>query len=102
MILVNVKRNKGIIEEIKAKGHAMYDVYGKDVVCAGVSSSLITTVNAIISFDKSSIIYKENPFELINVKKDQITNKLLDNLIEMLKEIQKQYGKNIKVKEENL
>lgn len=102
MISVEVKRKDGIIEELTIKGHAMFDTYGKDIVCAGVSSSLITTINAIISFDENAISYKENIFELENIKKDNITNKLLENLVEVLKETQKQYGKNIKVKEENL
>ena len=102
MISVNVKRKDGIIEKLTIKGHAMFDTCGKDIVCAGVSSSLITTINAIISFDENAISYKENIFELENIKKDNITNKLLENLVEVLKETQKQYGKNIKVKEENL
>ena len=102
MISVNVKRKNGIIEELTIKGHALYDTEGKDIVCAGVSSSLITTVNAILSFDGKAIRYKEEVFELTNVKKDEITNKLLENLIYILKETQKQYGKNIKVKEERL
>ena len=101
MINARFKKNNGIIEEIKLSGHAEYSEYGKDIVCAGVSSSLITTVNACISFDKNSIEYKEgNNFYLKNVKKDGITNTLLDNLYRTLKEIEKTYKDNIKVKED--
>ena len=102
MISVNVKRKNGIIDVITITGHAMFNTFGKDIICAGVSSALITTVNAIISFDKNAINYKENIFELTNIKKDDITNKLLENLVEILKETQNQYSKNIRVKEENL
>lgn len=102
MILVNIVVRKGIIERIEMKGHAMFNDYGKDIVCAGVSSALITTVNAILSFDKNSIEYKnDNHFSLINIKKDKVTNNLLENLVEILKQTEKQYSKNIKVKEEN-
>ena len=49
MIKVNVKKNNGIINELVIKGHAGYDVHGKDIVCAAVSSMAITTVNNIIA-----------------------------------------------------
>ena len=35
-----VKEIFNIIKEIKLTGHAKYDEYGKDIVCAGVSTSL--------------------------------------------------------------
>ena len=70
MINVTVKRDKSI-NEIRIVGHAKYDIYGKDIVCAGVSSALITSVNACLLFDKDSIYYEEeNNFYLKNIKKD--------------------------------
>lgn len=94
------KDKKNIIEKVIFKGHAMFDVYGKDIVCASASSILITTVNAIIEFDKDSIEYnnKEN-FILKNIKKDDITNKLLKNMYELLKELESKYKDNIKINE---
>ena len=59
MIKVNVKRQNKKVYEIVIKGHAEYDDYGKDIVCAAVSSMAITTVNGIISLDES-IDYEEN------------------------------------------
>lgn len=101
MIKANFKRENDIISEIKISGHAMYDVHGKDIVCAGVSASLITSVNACLSFDENSIEYKEgNNFYLKNLKKDDITNILLENLYKTLKEIEKTYKDNIKIKED--
>ena len=101
MINVTVKRDKSI-NEIRIVGHAKYDIYGKDIVCAGVSSALVTTVNACLRFDENSIEYNEdNDFFLRNVKKDDITNVLLENLVEILKSIQIKYKKYIIVKEED-
>ena len=101
MINAHFKRKNGVIIEININGHACFDDYGKDIVCAGVSSSLITTVNACLLFDKTSIIFNEsNNFHLENIKKDEITNKLLDNLYFNLKEIGKKYKDNIKIKED--
>ena len=53
MIKVEIENNK-----IEIKGHSNYDDYGKDIVCASVSSIVITTINAIIEFDPESIYYK--------------------------------------------
>ncbi len=101
MIQVKITKENNIIIKISMKGHAKYDIYGKDIVCSAVSSSLITTVNAILKFDKNAIKYnEENNFMLENIKKDEITNKLLENLVYMLKSIETDYKKNIKVKEE--
>lgn len=101
MINVNIKKENNVITELKISGHAKYDEYGKDIVCAGVSSTLITSVNACLTFDKESIYYEEkNNFYLKNIKKDEITNKLLENLINMLKSIESDYKDNIKIKEE--
>lgn len=101
MIRVYIKRNDNHIKEIKMNGHARYAEYGEDIVCAGVSSCLTTSVNAILSFDKNAIEYSdENNFSLTNIKEDEITNTLLDNLYRMLKEIENSYKENINIKED--
>ena len=97
MIKISIKENNGIIEEVSITGHAMYDDFGKDIVCSSVSSIVITTVNAIERIDKDSISYIENPFTLKTIKNNDITNKLLTNMISLLQELQEQYPKNIKI-----
>lgn len=99
MIKVNINKN-----HIEIKGHAMYDDMGKDIVCAAVSTIVITTINAIIRFDKDAIKYEEKDgYISIDVLKDtNITNTLILNMIELLKELEKQYKKNIKINEEVL
>ena len=102
MIKVKVKRQNNKVYEIVIKGHAEYDDYGKDIVCAAVSSIAITTVNGIISLDES-IDYEENDGLLkIRVLKDtEINNKLLINLVRMLTELKVQYPKNIEIRNED-
>ena len=94
MIKVSVTDKK-----ITITGHAGYDEYGRDIVCASASSIAITTINAILSFDSEAINYEEKKDELIiNVlKKDEITNKLLNNMISLFQELASQYKENIKV-----
>lgn len=102
MIKVNVKYNNNKVYELVIKGHAGYDVHGKDIVCAAVSSMAITTVNNIISLD-DSVDYEENSgLLIIRVKNDtEINNKLLDNLVRMLTELENQYPKNIEIRNED-
>ena len=54
MIKVSIDKNK-----IEIKGHAYFDDIGKDIVCASVSSIVITTINAILEIDESTIYYED-------------------------------------------
>lgn len=102
MIKVNVKKQNNKVYEIVIKGHAGYEKKGKDIVCAAVSSMAITTINGIIALDES-IDYEENSGLLkIRVIKDtEVNNKLLDNLVRMLTELNVQYPKNIEIRNED-
>jgi len=98
MIKVNITPKK-----IEILGHALYDDFGKDIVCAGVSSVVITTINAILTFDKNYISYttEKDKFVIeINVF-NEIVNKLISNMIDMLENIEEYYPKNIKIRKEN-
>lgn len=94
MIKVEIENNK-----IEIKGHANYDDYGKDIVCASVSSIVITTINAIIEFNPESIYYEDlnNRILIKKLKDDDITNKLINNMIELLEELEQSYKDNIKI-----
>ena len=96
MILVTREGSK-----IQVSGHAMYSDFGKDIVCSSVSSILITTINGILSIDSNAISYKQNKDGIIlEVKKnDNVTLKLIDNMIELLTKLSKDYPKNIQIKE---
>lgn len=97
MINIVLKNN-----EIRFIGHAMYDDYGKDIVCAGVSTLLTTTVNAILKFDSSAVEVVNDKDVILKIKKkDDITQKLIENMIEELYELEEQYPQNIRVKEDN-
>ena len=102
MIKVRISKKDNVIQSIHCKGHAMYDDYGKDIVCASFSTMIITTINAILTFDQNAISYTDNnDLKIINIKKDNITNNLLNNLVNMIYELRDNYNKNINIKEEN-
>ena len=102
MIKVNVKKNNDIINELVIKGHAGYDVHGKDIVCAAVSSMAITIVKNIIALD-DSVCYEENSgLLIIRIKEDtEVNQKLLNNLVRMYTELETQYPKNIEIRNED-
>ena len=64
-----------------------------------ISSIVITTINAIIEFDPESIYYEDlnNRILIEKLKDDDITNKLINNMIELLEELEKSYKDNIKI-----
>ena len=93
MIKVEVTKDRIII-----LGHAMYDDYGKDIVCAAVSSVVITTIEGIACIDQTAIDIKENSnLEIIINKHDNVTDKLINNMLSLLNELEKKYPKNIKI-----
>ena len=98
MIKVNVNKKDNQIDSIVLSGHAMYDDYGKDIVCASVSSIVITTVNAIIRINNDAIEYRQDDDLVITIKLyDKVTDLLIENMLELLTELEKQYKKNIKI-----
>ena len=93
MIKVIIKKN-----EIVISGHAGYEEKGTDIVCAAVSSTVLTTVNAILSFDEYAIRVTESDELKIRIAKEtEIVVKLLNNMINMLKELEKDYKEYIKI-----
>lgn len=96
MIKIKITKENENIKQISFKGHALYDEYGKDIVCSAVSSIVITTINAIYSIDDKAISYNENPLIIEVLKDDEITYKLINNMISLLKELEHDYPNNIK------
>ncbi len=101
MIKIKIKKNKDIIEEIIVTGHAKYDDFGKDIVCAAVSSITITTCNGIMSLEDSIFTKADSGKLFIGVEKvTDINQRLLNNMIIMLEELKSQYPKNIEIRNE--
>ena len=94
MIKVNVTKDR-----IRVSGHAGYEEAGKDIVCASVSSIITTTINAVIRLDESAIGYEEQEgmVQIDIIKHNDITDTLILNMVELLKELEKEYSKYIKI-----
>lgn len=100
MISVKIKKENSKYKKITILGHAMYDDYGKDIVCSACSSIVTTTVNGILSLDKGSLSYLVSKKGMsIDIKStNQTTQILINNMISLLKELEGNYPENIEVK----
>ena len=102
MIKVILTKKDDNVNKAIINGHAGYDDFGKDIVCAAVSSTVITTINILLSLDNQSISYNDSRGLIIEVlKNDMTTKKIINVLISNLYELEKAYPKNIQIKEEN-
>lgn len=100
MIKVVINKKNNVIEGIKITGHAGYSEAGSDIVCASVSSICITTVNALVRIDSSCIDYKDKEGYLeVDIKRhSEVINILIENMISLLIELEKDYKNYIKIK----
>ena len=87
---------------IEVSGHANYDVYGSDIVCASISTACIYTANLIeklnLGYNIIDLVCEEGYFRLQVKTNDFTSNAIFDNLEYTLDEISKQYPKYLKYK----
>ena len=102
MTKVSIKKKDNKVYEIVIKGHSKYEEYGKDIVCASISTMAITTINSILCLEEDTIDYEEKDGLLIIkvLENTDINNKLIDNLIIELEELKEMYPKNIEIRNE--
>ena len=100
MIKVRITKDQDIYKKVVITGHAKYDDFGKDIVCSAASSIATTTINGILSLNKDSLSYENSEkglFITIN-SSDETTQTLVDNMINLLKELEENYPTNVNVK----
>ena len=102
MVKIKVGKKSNSIIKLNIEGHAGFADKGKDIVCASVSSIIITSVNNMMSIDEDDVKYSDDGNTLIVeiVKEDKLVYKLFDNLKELLTDLSKDYPKNIRIESE--
>ena len=100
MIKVKVEKVNAKYKKISILGHAMYDDYGKDIVCSSASSIVTTSINGILALNKGSLSYLVSKKGVsIDIKStDTTTQILINNMVSLLKELEVNYPANIEVK----
>ena len=94
--MIKIIKNNNVIE---ISGHAGYDTYGKDIVCSSVSSICYTTINALKKLDKFIEVVDKDKMIIKFDSSDETSIKLIDNMLDLLKDLSNDYPKNIIVKE---
>ena len=102
MLKIKSFKDKQEFKKIEMVGHTNYREEGSDIVCAAASAIIITGINGILSLNLGSIDYQEEK-DLVTIKvitNDDITNKLLESMVNLLIELTKDYPDNAKYIEE--
>lgn len=95
--------NKNVYFSFEIKGHANYNDFGYDIVCAAVSSALDLTILAIKNFSNSKYIMDvNNKYAFVSFKLTDKNNKfatlLIESLYNHLLNISLEYKDNLVVK----
>lgn len=93
----------GHLETITVTGHAQAKAYGKDIVCAGASTAIIVTVNALeqLGLDaKVASSVEEGRFKLKTKAIDPVVDGLLRNLEHAFIDLYKQYPDFVRYRKE--
>lgn len=98
MIAVTIYRKQGRVTGFECIGHSGYAASGKDIVCAGVSTLVINTVNSIEAF--TSAEYKLDAEEAggrialsFTKEADHDAELLVNAMLLGLEDIRSNYGK---------
>lgn len=102
----------GLWTSLKVSGHSGYANHGSDIVCAGISTSVISSINLLykligehfelIQNEKEGLIILQNiDYTMIDDKNKNFITLIFENLIESLKNIEEDYPKHLKIKIEN-
>ena len=94
--MIVIEREK---QQIKINGHANYDVIGKDIVCAAVSTLIQTLIQSIKELTADKIEYEMQPGK-VDIKfwsLSDVSKALIDSFFIGCQMIADEYPDNVKV-----
>ena len=102
MINVLIKKKENQIINLKVIGHANSDEYGKDLVCAGVSTACIGVLNMLVKKDfltnhLGKIEIDEGYINIVVDCSDDVCQVVLETLVVTLETMVESYGRFIKI-----
>lgn len=104
MIYVEFYKNKkGFFKGFSFKGHAEFEEYGKDIVCAAVSCAVRLCCNGLTEIAKKNVLIKEEDGEIgLKVLNEEVKDEVVQIFLKALKLeiglIEKSYSENVKLK----
>lgn len=100
MIKVRITTHQGQVNAIEISGHANSNEYGKDLVCAGVSSVVTGVCNTLAHhdfLDIGTIDFKEGYVSIASKHMTSEHQLILETLITTLENIEENYGTYIRI-----
>ena len=83
---------------LDVSGHAEYGEYGKDLICASVSSIMFGFMNALDALEENvQISQSENRITIVDQSGSEIVQHYFELVITQLKTIEASYGDFIRV-----
>ena len=104
MIYVEFYKNKkGFLKGFSFKGHAEFEEYGKDIVCAAVSCAVRFCCNGLTEIAKKKVLIKEEEGKIsLKVSNEEVEGEIVQIFLKALKLeielIEKNYSENVKLK----
>lgn len=98
MIRVEVYIQGENIKGLKCKGHAEFAEFGKDLICASVSSILTGGFNTFQEEDYELLVLKKGNAEVV-IKDNEHAKIVLETIITQLKTIEVSYPEFISINE---
>lgn len=102
MITLTFLQRNGQTCGFYVRGHAQYAAYGRDIVCAAVSSAAIMTVNTVVGSCGCKALIRENAERgelLLSVVKSDLDacHEVLDGFLEHISSLCREYPQNIQL-----
>lgn len=110
MIEVSFVRKSGLLTKFTYNGHAEYDEYGKDIVCAAVTAQcmmIYNGLNEIMKVENELNLEEDGGYLSVDIQKASLDQKkeaqiLMETLLLGIKAILLQYEEFIKLIEEEV
>lgn len=97
MITIEITKNKDI-NKIEVKGHADFDLKGKDIVCAGVSAVTYAGLNSLTKISLYEVSVKEGLTIIDFCNQISEHDKIVaEVMINGYKSIAEEFSKNVKI-----
>ena len=98
MIKAVFQANDDLYESLDVSGHAQYGEYGRDLICASVSSIMFGFMNALDALEENvQISQSENRITIVDQSGSEIVQHYFELVITQLKTIEASYGDFIRV-----
>lgn len=102
MIRISFYYQTNNIVQAEVTGHANFDQYGKDIVCAGVSAIVFGSLNALdnlVAQDDIKLVQTDNKIVITVLQPTNDNQMILKTMLWQLKTISEQYNKQVTIKE---